>query len=202
MFIVCISIGRIHIIAKCENHYKNGIYTRGKVSIQYKTSGNNIVYAKATNGNDIGERIGNIIYLNGTKVATINEEAVTIEPRTGWMNADNCPLGSAADYNKLISERDVDVNLENSLLNYSTSALAIIIGLLVPSAALCASLAQLIISAAAGTKYEDAKTVYFHEAIYGHKTLPNFYRKVVCTYYFDKSHNEYAASDVYYKVWG
>lgn len=54
-----------------------------KVSIQYKTSGNNIVYAKATNGNDIGERIGNIIYLNGTKVATINEEAVTIEPRTG-----------------------------------------------------------------------------------------------------------------------
>ena len=175
-----------------------------EIMAEYHMDGNKIVYAKTTSGTDVAERIDNVIYLNGEKVATILvSDETAIQPRTGWISQEDCLYGTTpSDYTKFISSRDVDVNLEKGILDFSLTAFSLIISVLVPPAGAAASIASYIISTAAGGQYAYAKTLYFHETIYGHKTLPNMWRQVQCTYYFDKNHNDYAASGTYYMAWG
>ena len=46
------------------------------------------------------------------------------------------------------------------------------------------------------------KTLYFHEVIKGHKTLPSMWQQVKCKYYVDSAHKKFACNDTFYRAWG
>ena len=69
-----------------------------QADVEYRLENGEVTYAKITAGENVTERIGNIIYLNGVKMATIHEEPAnyedeTVQPCTGWMKQDNCLYG-------------------------------------------------------------------------------------------------------------
>lgn len=168
----------------------------------YESYGENF-YAKATNGTDVAERIGNVIYINGEKFATIHVTNNTgVEPRSGWITQENCLYGTTpSDYTKLISSRDIDVNFEKGIVANETAGFAILISELIPEFGVATAVAAAIINAAVDSKYAYAKTVYFHEIVKGHKDFPNLWQQVNCTYYFDQAHTQYATSGTYYQSW-
>ncbi|WP_251446169.1 hypothetical protein [Vermiculatibacterium agrestimuris] len=166
-----------------------------------------IDYVKITCGTEIAERIGNEIFLNGEKVATIveleerNIDAQNIEPRTGWLDVENCPYGTKSEYNKLYSSQYRNLALEKKISELTVEGLSYILMTYCGVAGVCLRIAQEIISVAVDSKYEEYKTLYLYERIYSHKTLGQFYRMVDLDYYFDKNYTEFACNDYFYRVW-
>lgn len=120
-----------------------------QADVEYRLENGEVTYAKITAGENVTERIGNIIYLNGVKMATIHEEPAnyedeTVQPCTGWMKQDISTMANNAQY----------------------------------------------------------KTLYFHEVIKGHKTLPSMWQQVKCKYYVDSAHKKFACNDTFYRAWG
>ena len=88
------------------------------------------IYIRALSGTDVAERIGNVIYLNGVKEATISDtidinNSETVMPRTGWVSTDTCPMGTASEYTKLSSTKDRNIELEKRIGSYTERALSI-----------------------------------------------------------------------------
>lgn len=53
-----------------------------QADVEYRLENGEVTYAKITAGENVTERIGNIIYLNGVKMATIHEEPANYEDET------------------------------------------------------------------------------------------------------------------------
>lgn len=142
-----------------------------QADVEYRLENGEVTYAKITAGENVTERIGNIIYLNGVKMATIHEEPAnyedeTVQPCTGWMKQDNCLYGTVpADY-----FLDLATDLLKSISTMANNA--------------------------------QYKTLYFHEVIKGHKTLPSMWQQVKCKYYVDSAHKKFACNDTFYRAWG
>lgn len=87
------------------------------VTIDECTIDDDNIYIRALSGTDVAERIGNVIYLNGVKEATISDtidinNSETVMPRTGWVSTDTCPMGTASEYTKLSSTKERNIELE------------------------------------------------------------------------------------------
>ena len=158
-------------------------------------------------GTDVVERIGNVIYLNGVKEATISDtidinNSETVMPRTGWVSTDTCPMGTASEYTKLSSTKERNIELEKRIGSYTERALSLIIAVLYPPATVALAAATLIIDVVKDSVYADYTTMYFREKYYKHNTLGQFYRRVVVDYYKDADYTEYGCSESYYQWWG
>ena len=142
-------------------------------------------------------------------MATIHEEPAnyedeTVQPCTGWMKQDNCLYGTVpADYTKPISEKNRNIELENNIMSYTidalSSAIAIVFGVSGDFLDLATDLLKSISTMANNAQY---KTLYFHEVIKGHKTLPSMWQQVKCKYYVDSAHKKFACNDTFYRAWG
>lgn len=190
--------------AQEDNRIKSIFFVLGEaVAVEYQIDGNDIIYAKAENGTDIAEKIDDVVYLNGVKAATIyvsDVKELSAQPRTGWISVDNCPYGTASDYTKFVSARDVNIALENTIVTMGVSGLSLVLAALgTPTVA--GVVATTIVAVAAGSKYDYAKTLYFREEIYACSILSNFYRQVNCTHYFDREHTDFATSGTHYQTW-
>ena len=167
-----------------------------QADVEYRLENGEVTYA-------------NIIYLNGVKMATIHEEPAnyedeTVQPCTGWMKQDNCLYGTVpADYTKPISEKNRNIELENNIMSYTidalSSAIAIVFGVSGDFLDLATDLLKSISTMANNAQY---KTLYFHEVIKGHKTLPSMWQQVKCKYYVDSAHKKFACNDTFYRAWG
>lgn len=180
-----------------------------QADVEYRLENGEVTYAKITAGENVTERIGNIIYLNGVKMATIHEEPAnyedeTVQPCTGWMKQDKCLYGTVpADYTKPISEKNRNIELENKIMSYTIDALSLAItiafGVSGDFLDLATDLLKNISTMANNAQY---KTLYFHEVIKGHKTLPSMWQQVKCKYYVDSAHKKFACNDTFYRAWG
>ena len=177
------------------------------VTIDECTIDDDNIYIRALSGTDVAERIGNVIYLNGVKEATISDtidinNSETVMPRTGWVSTDTCPMGTASEYTKLSSTKERNIELEKRIGSYTERALSLIIAVLYPPATVALAAATLIIDVVKDSVYADYTTMYFREKYYKHNTLGQFYRRVVVDYYKDADYTEYGCSESYYQWWG
>ena len=177
------------------------------VTIDECTIDDDNIYIRALSGTDVAERIGNVIYLNGVKEATISDtidinNSETVMPRTGWVSTDTCPMGTASEYTKLSSTKDRNIELEKRIGSYIERALSLIIAVLYPPATVAFAAATLIIDVVKDSVYADYTTMYFREKYYKHNTLGQFYRRVVVDYYKDADYTKYGCSESYYQWWG
>ena len=80
-----------------------------------------------------------------------------------------------------------------------SSAIAIVFGVSGDFLDLATDLLKSISTMANNAQY---KTLYFHEVIKGHKTLPSMWQQVKCKYYVDSAHKKFACNDTFYRAWG
>lgn len=138
---------------------------------------------------NITQRIGNEIYLNDVKIATIETEYTTgnIEPRTGWIYGDgSCPEGyTSGDYNKLFDTKSHNITFELAVAECSRDILLATLVLIVPflNVATGQSVFGVIASTILGhaSDFGNDNCVYATEYIYSggmpytHKNVFHFY---------------------------
>ena len=143
------------------------------------------------------ERIGNEIFVNGIKVATVNSYTITsdisdiqsaqtteaIEPRTGWVWSED---GDSSDYESIGSATIHNVTLEENLKTIGVGALALVLVSLLHLKPVAEKIADKIISAAttAFIAYQTSKVIYSVESEYDHKYAP-FNKMVEYEFYFN-----------------
>lgn len=182
--------------------------TGRQADVEYRLENGEVTYAKVIAGENVTERIGNVVYRDGAKIATIYEESTNyeeemVQPYTGWMKQDNCLYGTvAADYTKLISDKNRNIAFENALMNLSIDIIADALAVAFPVTGSFTDTAKDILKAAVSASNSQYKTLYFREVIKGHKTLPNMWQQVNCSYYFDSSHKKFCCYDTFYRAWG
>ena len=116
------------------------------------------------------------------------------------MKQDNCLYGTVpADYTKPISEKNRNIELENKIMSYTIDALSSAIAIVFGVSGDFLDLLKSISTMANNAQY---KTLYFHEVIKGHKTLPSMWQQVKCKYYVDSAHKKFACNDTFYRAWG
>lgn len=176
--------------------------------VEYRLESGEVVYANVTAGDDVAERIGDVIYINGEKVATIHEESInyeeeTVLPYTGWMKQDSCLYGTVpAEYTKPISDKNRNIEFENAIIKTTVKVIGMVLAAAFPVTGEFTKLANKIVDVAIAIGNTQYKTLYFHEVIKGHKTLPSMWQQVYCEYYFNSSHSVHCCNDTYYRAWG
>ena len=115
------------------------IILEGKpVNISYKVEDNYISCVKI--GENVMNREGDEVFLNGTKIATITTTTVVadddVKPRTGWIYGDNtCPSGSSpSDYNELVETKNHNITLEIEIGKITRDILLGLLVMIVPFA--------------------------------------------------------------------
>lgn len=189
---------------KSTTHQING----EEALVEYSTQGT--PYTRITWGENITERIGNTIYVNGEIAATIharssNNSLNEIEPRTGWMPANNPPLGSADEYNHVYYENEkFDLTLSKSFSHLTVDIFASILIAISPADEFAVKLAKHILNAVIDTAYGSYTTLYYTESKYGYDVLPNYARRTERDFYFndDYSPESYACHETLYWTWG
>lgn len=146
---------------------------------------------------DVFERIGNEIFMNGAKVATVETVGLSdvIEPRTGWVYTDTCPLGTASDYTKYIKDVSRNIAFEERVAYYTAKALvgivAVALGFLNPVVGVFAEVGEAIYNDAnRDPDFGDSTRAYCTETIYGHYQLSGYDRMNEFVFYKDADHTQ------------
>lgn len=158
-------------------------------TIRYKEENGSLVYAEADG--TIIEKIGNEVYADGIKVATITRDVVEspntpITPRSGWIRQTTCPYGSPSEYTRDWGIERVNIYLSDAIANLTAAALilavAAAIGITFGEAWGQAFLDAIIYD----FEWADSRYIYSLEHTWHHHTVP-YIAKIDCTYYLDSA---------------
>lgn len=191
--------------------YKNFFIVDEWYQAEYHLVNDEIVYAKIVGNEYTAERINDEVYLNGEKTLSMHEAGMlldtegvksnSIEPRSGWIEVEECPYGDEDDYTNKISERARDIDAEQDLYSFTIEALAIVLIAYYPMSEFCVTVAKDILNVVIGTAYERYEYIHFIETVKSHNVLGHCFRKVELAYYLDENHNHYKFTEVFYKTW-
>lgn len=160
------------------------------------------------------EKIGNEVYLNGELAVSITIKETTsefeAEPKTGWSRQENCPYDwlTEDDFNIYVKTNVVDLKLQDSVINLSTSVLMELVSL---ALGLFSGIAAQITSSIIGyvkdnMQWQDSKYIYCEETYYRTDKVP-FTQKIDCRYFMGKENGKLVgevkdAATTIYATWG
>lgn len=174
----------------------NFTYNDTLINYEYREQNGIITYVKVEN--DVAERIGNQIYLNGEKIASITSRTINlaestyeavalndVQPCTGWVWSET---GNSGDYSVPGTAEIHDVALEKTIKATTLSAMASIVIIILPISAMAKEVAQKILDGVTGAyiAYQASKHIYCLEMVRKHKYNPSFQKMVESTFYYDK----------------
>ena len=164
---------------------------------KYREADGQVVYAEI--GEDVIEREGNVIYVNGLKVASYTDTPIvtssskgllsienSVTPRSGWMWTES---GNRSDYQTVAYDTNLrNISLEKTIGTIAVGTLAAIIIVFLPISGAATAVASSIINGvtAGFAAYYSSKTIYCYETIYKKKYLGINYAKMVNQkFYYD-----------------